>query len=96
MINFSKISDRGFIGKTLRKVLNIFPKPEIIRILQGPLRGKKWVVKSGVNGYWLGTYELEKQKYFLQFIKEGDVVYDIGAHVGFYTLFTAQLVGKKG
>jgi FkbM family methyltransferase len=29
-------------------------------------------------------------------IKKGDVVIDIGAHIGFYTLFLAKLVGKTG
>ena len=96
MINFSKISNSGFIGKILRKVLNIFPKPEIIRILQGPLRGKKWIVNSGVNGYWLGTYEREHQQILEKVLKEGDVFLDIGAHVGIFTILASQLVGKSG
>lgn len=29
-------------------------------------------------------------------IKEGDVVLDIGAHIGYYTLIFAKIVGKKG
>lgn len=96
MINFSKISDRGFIGKILRKILNIFPKPEVIRIFQGPLRGKKWIVDSEVNGYWLGTYEREHQQILEKVLKEGDVFFDIGAHVGIFTILASQLVGKSG
>ncbi len=96
MINFSKISNKGFIGKILRKILNTFPKPEVIIIFQGPLRGYKWVRTSGVSGYWLGTYELEQQKVFEKYIKKGDVVYDVGAHAGFYTLLASQLVGEFG
>ncbi|MEW6616819.1 MAG: FkbM family methyltransferase [Patescibacteria group bacterium] len=96
MINFSKISNRGFAGKILRKVLNIFPKPEIIRIFQGPLRGKKWIVNSGVSGYWLGTYEREHQQILEKVLKEGDVFFDIGAHVGIFTILASQLVGKSG
>lgn len=96
MINFSKISDRGVIGKILRKVLNILPKPKIVRILQGPLRGKRWIVSSGVSGYWLGTYESEHQKILEKVLKEGDVFFDVGAHVGIFTILASQLVGKSG
>jgi len=96
MINFSKIKNNTLWGIFLRTILKFIPNDFVMRIVQGPLIGKKWIKGSGVSGYWLGTCELEKQKYFLQFIQEGDVVYDIGAHVGFYTLFAAQLVGEKG
>jgi FkbM family methyltransferase len=44
----------------------------------------------------LGSYELEKQSLFTQKIKEGSVVYDIEAHVGFYTLLASELVGPRG
>ena len=33
---------------------------------------------------------------FRELVKEGDVVFDIGAHVGFYTLVSSLLVGEKG
>jgi len=96
MINFSKISQKSFSGKVLRGILKIIPKNSILPILQGKLKGKKWVIGSGVFGYWLGTYELKKQKIFEGKVKKGDTVYDIGAHAGFYTLLAAELVGEKG
>lgn len=96
MINFSKIKESGFLGKILRTLLKLIPKRAILPIVQGPLRGYKWVVRSGVFGYWLGSYEAEKQKAFTFFVREGDVVYDLGAHVGFYSLLASKLVGNKG
>jgi len=96
MINFSKISSKSFIGKFLRWTLKLIPKNCVLPILQGKLKGTKWIIGSGVYGYWLGCYELEKQKLFIQKIKKGDVVYDVGAHVGFYTLLASKLVGKQG
>jgi FkbM family methyltransferase len=96
MINFSAISKDSILGKILRGVLRIIPGNTVLPILQGKLKGKKWIIGSGVFGYWLGTYELEKQKLFIKMVKEGDVVFDIGAHVGFYTLLSAELVGKDG
>jgi len=65
-------------------------------ILQGKLRGKRWLIGSGVFEYALGSYEYEKVKLFESVVKRGDVVYDIGAHVGFYTLLAAELVKDTG
>lgn len=97
MINFSKISEKTFLGNTLRKLLRtIIPKNAVLPIVQGRLRWKKWIVSSGVFGYWLGSYEFNKQKIFIKAVNEGDIVFDIGAHVGFYTLLSSKLVGKQG
>lgn len=45
---------------------------------------------------WLGTYEVEKRRVFEATIEESSVVFDIGAHVGFYTLLASTLVGPRG
>ena len=41
-----------------------------------------------MDSYWLGNYELEKVVSFEENIKKGDVIFDIGAQSGFYTLFS--------
>jgi len=96
MINISIISNNTLLGKILRLPLKLIPGDCKVFILQGKLIGKKWIKGSGVNGYWLGTYELDKQTLFGKYVKAGDVVFDIGAHVGFYSLLSAQLAGKDG
>jgi FkbM family methyltransferase len=53
-------------------------------------------VNAGVHGYWLGSYEYEKRRTFEEAVKPGSVVFDIGAHVGFYTLLASELVGNRG
>ena len=65
-------------------------------ILQGPLRGKRWIAGAHTHGCWLGTYEHEKQKRFAHEVKTGNTVYDIGANAGFYTLLASVLVGSGG
>ncbi|MGH9731840.1 MAG: FkbM family methyltransferase [Candidatus Acidiferrales bacterium] len=65
-------------------------------IQQGPLRGKKWIVGSSNHGCWLGSYEHDKQIAFQNALGLGHVVYDIGAHVGFYTLLASTGVGTVG
>jgi len=77
-------------------VLRLLPQQARVPIVQGPLRGYRWVVGSGVHGYWLGSYEWDKRQVFEATIQPGDVVFDVGANVGFYTLLAAKLVGNTG
>ncbi len=91
-----RIPRTSFVGKLARLPLRLVPKGSVMRVLSGPLRGAKWVVGAGVHGCWLGIYESDKQQTFVAHVKPGMTVFDIGAHVGFYTLLSARLVDKSG
>ncbi len=65
-------------------------------IMQGRLRGTKWIVGAGEHGYWLGSYEMNKRLAFEREIAPGTVMYDIGANVGYFSLLAAELVGPEG
>jgi FkbM family methyltransferase len=95
-VNFSAIPAGSWIGFLLRLPLRVVPSRAVVPVLQGPLRGKKWVAGSSDHGCWLGSYELPKQRLFAAHLHPGDVVFDIGAHVGFYSLLAAEHVGRKG
>lgn len=82
--------------KLLRLPLNWIPLSTVLPILQGPAQRKKWIVGSGTHRYWLGRYEADKAKHFLKEIHPGDTVFDIGAHVGYYTLLASMAVGPNG
>ncbi len=94
-IGFSNLK-RGVVGRLVRAPLALIPHGTVVRVLQGRLRGKKWIVGSHVHGCWLGSYELEKQQQFSDTVKPGDVVFDVGANVGFYTLLSSVLAGESG
>ena len=64
-------------------------------ILRGPLAGKKWLLASRSNFFW-GTYEPEQSQAFQRVIRPGDVVFDVGAHYGYYTLLSSALTGAGG
>ena len=96
MANLSRISNETCFGKVLRAPLRLIPRTAVVPILQGPLRGKKWIVGSSNHGCWLGSYEYEKQRDFQRAIKPNDIVYDIGANVGFYALLSSITVGAEG
>jgi FkbM family methyltransferase len=96
LANLSAISTKTLVGKWLRAPLRLIPRTAVVPILQGPLRGKKWIVGAGTHGCWLGSYEHDKQQQFQKAIKPGDVVYDVGANAGFYSLLASVMVGEKG
>ena len=64
-------------------------------VKRGPLRGKRWLLNTR-RGFRRGTYEPEQTRVFQQVVKEGQVVYDLGAHVGYYTVLASELVGDSG
>ncbi|MGQ0570071.1 MAG: FkbM family methyltransferase [Armatimonadota bacterium] len=80
----------------LRLPLRLIPAQTVVPIMQGKLKGRKWIVGSGNHGYWLGSYEFHKRSVFERTVNEGTVVFDIGTHVGFYTLLASVLVGPSG
>lgn len=77
------------IGRLLRS----FSKSDFVEI-----EGRKMFV-HGNDGLALSifkVYEPTQTEVVKEYVKEGDVVLDIGAHVGYYTLLFAQLVGSSG
>lgn len=44
----------------------------------------------------LGTYEPEVKKTFLQFLRPGMTMIDVGANIGYYTLLAARAVEQSG
>jgi FkbM family methyltransferase len=95
-VNFSAIPKGSLFGRLLRWPLRFIPPESEVRILQGRLRGRRWIAGASDHGCWLGSYELAKQQAFADGVREGAVVYDVGAHVGFYTLLASALVGPRG
>ncbi len=69
--------------------------PVVLPIRGGPLQGKRWVVTSGIR-FIRGDYEPAKTEAYLAALKEGDVVFDVGAHVGYYSTIACLNVGETG
>jgi FkbM family methyltransferase len=80
----------------VRSVLKALPQDFVLPILSGPLRGKRWIVRSSFESCWLGVYEKEKQTAFIAAIRPNAIVYDVGANVGFYTLLASVRAGAGG
>jgi FkbM family methyltransferase len=89
-MNLSSIPFTSPVGKLLRLPLRVLPERAVVPVLQGGLRGRRWIVGSSTHGCWLGTYEHENQRLFASLVPANGTVYDIGANVGFYTLLAAS------
>ena len=94
--DWSRIPPTSVLGWTLRLPLRLIPKGTVVPVLSGLNRGMKWTTGSGIHSLWLGGYEIDKQTTLAPFVKPGMMVYDVGAHAGFYTLIFSRLVGETG
>jgi FkbM family methyltransferase len=63
------------------------------KIISGPARGK--YIQGGLAAV-LGIYEYPIQQILLEYIRPGDVIYDIGANQGYFSLLASILTGATG
>lgn len=84
------------VARILRLPLSLIPPEAEVRILAGPLRGKKWIKGAGPNACWVGTYEVARVRAFANAVTQGAVVYDVGANVGIYSLVASSRTGHSG
>lgn len=96
MLNFSQVSNQTVLGRLARAPLRLVPTNTRLVILQGPLRGWKWIVGAGSHGYWLGSYEAPTQAVISKLVRPNMTCLDVGANAGFYALMFSRLVGEQG
>ena len=71
--------------------------PRLVTICGGALRGSRLCVDlSREKYYWLGTHEPLVQRTLTRAIRPGGVVFDVGAHIGFFSLLAAKRTGTTG
>ena len=65
-------------------------------IQNGFAKGLKICATGAHPGYVLGTSEPVLQETLARHLRQGDVFYDLGANIGFFTLLASRLVGSGG
>lgn len=67
------------------------------RVFAGPLRGAYLAMpRLERPSFALGTYERHVVRAMRTLVRPGDVVYDVGAHVGYISLVLSRLVRRQG
>ena len=79
-----------------RASLRLIPRNLALPVLSGVNRGLRWRLGAGVKRCWLGQYETRELALMARCVRPGGVVYDLGAHAGYYSLAAARAVGPGG
>jgi FkbM family methyltransferase len=85
-----------FLRKTFLKILK---KTKFDFYLNHHLTGFRFFINSYTHkGYWYYGKEREKNTIseFLRIINKGDLVLEIGGHIGYFSTYFAYLVGESG
>lgn len=68
-----------------------------VTIAAGALAGYKILLNMQTEkDYWLGTYEMHLENAIREWVRPGQLVYDVGANIGYVSLLFAQALGKNG
>jgi FkbM family methyltransferase len=70
---------------------------EWTRVRSGPAAGIELLLDARYDAAFArGTVEADVQARLVELVRPGSIVWDVGAHVGFFTLLLARLVGEGG
>lgn len=87
------------VAQTIRRLLNRAAPRGLtpVQVAGGPLAGMTLILDlQSEKDYWLGTYEPELVAAVAELVQPGNVVYDLGANIGYISLLLAQAVGEGG
>ncbi len=88
------------LGRLTRRLSHALSPPGRrvwVKVTAGPVAGLKMKLDTRYeHAFWRGTYELELYDRLQSILAPGAVVYDVGAHSGYFTLAAARLVGPEG
>lgn len=93
MISLIRSSARVVFGRLLPRLA--YP------VTRGPLRGARFMLgtlagKAGGSSVYFNLSEPEQTAALTNKLSDGQVLFDIGANVGYYTILGARLVGNRG
>ena len=86
-------------SRLLRPLVNrLAPSgPTWVDVRSGPAQGISLLIDARTEKYlWTGLHEPAVQRALTELLGPGMTFWDVGAHVGFFTVIGARLVGEQG
>lgn len=81
--------------RKLKKALYLGLSRFVTRIKAGPLKGCRWTLYSGIR-FVRGDFEPKKTAAVVANLHPGDVFWDIGGNVGYFSVIASRAVGETG
>ena len=95
----ARFDSSGRPARVLRPFVNaLLPTvPTTVVVRAGAARGTRLRIDPRLEKfYWSGCYEVGVQETFVRLLRPGATVWDVGAHIGFFTALAARCVGPGG
>lgn len=89
----------ALLARVFRPLVNRFVPAGLtwVVVRSGPAQGVRLLIYPKTEKlFWHGRHEDAVQQAIAGFLRPGMVFWDIGAHIGFFTMMTSRLVGKTG
>jgi len=81
----------------IREVITLmYPQGSVRKVWRGPLRGKRFIASEGMRIRYAWFPNIWDLKKWQEIIKEGDIVFDVGANRGQLAMLFSKAVKKKG
>lgn len=81
--------------KSVKQLFRRCALPIVFPIRSGPLKGCKWSAACGAR-FLRGSYCAREMRVYERYVKPGDTVFDIGAHVGYLSAVFTRLCAPGG
>jgi FkbM family methyltransferase len=85
----------GFLARSTAPLLELLLPAEITEVVvrSGPARGLRLLIDPrSEKYYWTGSHELRVARALEALLSRGDVVWEVGAHMGYFALLAARRV----
>jgi FkbM family methyltransferase len=95
----SKLRTVPYVAPALERAFSLASLPargKVVSIRSGEAKGLSFRIGRASNIWATGRVETEVQHVLREFVRPGDVFFDVGANVGFFTLLAARFVGPTG